>query len=92
MCFELLLNDESECADELKFDVDVVLKGEGEMVRQREDVEVKPGRVQQEGLLMQTRSLTGQCEGELCGLEEGCGARVEVRVLTNAACKLNETW
>ena len=91
MCSELLLNDESKDADELRFDVDAVLSREGEMVWQREEVEVKPGRVQQEGLLMQTRSLTGQCEGDLCGLEEGCGVKVEVKVLTNAACGLNET-
>ena len=93
MCSELLPNDESEDADELRFDVDAVLTGEGEMVRQREEGEVvKPGKVQQEGLLMQTRSLTGQCEGDHCGLEEGCGVKVEVKVLTNAACGLNETW
>ena len=91
MCSKLLPNGESEDANELRFDVDAVLTGEGEMERQREEVEVKPGRVQQEGLLMQTRSLTGQCEGDLCGLEEGCGVKVEVKVLTNAACGLNET-
>ena len=64
-CSELLPNDESEDANELRFDVDAVLVGEGEMVRQREEGELKPGKVQQEGLLMQTRSLTGQCEGGL---------------------------
>ena len=93
MCSELLPNDECDDADELRFDVDAVLMGEGEMVQQGEEGEggVKPGKVQQEGLLMQTRSLTGQCEGDLCGLEEGCGVKVEVKVLTNAACGLNET-
>ena len=77
---------------ELRFNVCEVLMGEGEMVRQREEEEVKPGKVQQEGLLMQTRSLTGQCEGDLCGLEEGCGVKVEVRVIMDTACGLNETW
>ena len=93
VCSELWLNDKCDDVHELRFNECEVLMGEGEMVRQREEGEVvKPGKVQQEGLLMQTRSLTGQCEGDLCGLEEGCGVKVEVRVIMDAACGLNETW
>ena len=50
----------------------------------------RPCTVQQEGLLMQTRSLTEQCVGNLCKLEEGSGVEVEVRGLINAACGLSE--
>ena len=93
VCSELWLNDKGDGVHEMKFNESEVLMGEGEIVRQREEGEVvKPGKVQQEGLLMQTRSLTGQCEGDLCGLVEGCGGKVEVKVLANAACGLNETW
>ena len=78
---------------ELRFDVDMVLMDGGMLVRLSEkEEEVRPSRVQQGGLLMQTRSLTGQCWGDLCELGESSGVKVGVRLIVDVACELCGTW